>query len=182
MNTSSLPIKQRSHVTCGFTIVELLIVIVVIGILAAIAIVSYNGVQQRAHIARFQSLISAWDKVIVTYRELGPVASFNTCLGSVEDFPAGGGFQAGNCGSANVVPAEVERLLSTSNAKMPPGIGRWPTNDQLHSRGVYVWGTSGGNHTLSMSYIFKGTECFRSTDTMHVYADVRWCVRNYSNF
>lgn len=32
----------------GFTIVELLIVIVVIGILAAITIVAYDGVQQRA--------------------------------------------------------------------------------------------------------------------------------------
>lgn len=36
--------KSRS----GFTIVELLIVIVVIGILAAITIVAYNGIQQRA--------------------------------------------------------------------------------------------------------------------------------------
>jgi prepilin-type N-terminal cleavage/methylation domain-containing protein len=35
----------------GFTIVELLIVIVVIGILAAITIVAYNGVQQRAKAA-----------------------------------------------------------------------------------------------------------------------------------
>ena len=33
----------------GFTIVELLIVIVVIAILAAIAIVSYNGIQNRAY-------------------------------------------------------------------------------------------------------------------------------------
>ncbi len=32
----------------GFTIVELLIVIVVIGILAAITVVAYNGVQQKA--------------------------------------------------------------------------------------------------------------------------------------
>ena len=35
--------------TSGFTIVELLIVIVVIGILAAITIVAYNGVQARAN-------------------------------------------------------------------------------------------------------------------------------------
>ncbi|MCA9336117.1 prepilin-type N-terminal cleavage/methylation domain-containing protein, partial [Candidatus Saccharibacteria bacterium] len=32
----------------GFTIVELLIVIVVIAILAAITIVAYNGIQQRS--------------------------------------------------------------------------------------------------------------------------------------
>ena len=36
---------KRNH---GFTIVELLIVIVVIGILAAIVIVAYNGIQDRA--------------------------------------------------------------------------------------------------------------------------------------
>ena len=38
--------KQNRHT--GFTIVELLIVIVVIGILAAISIVAYNGIQSRA--------------------------------------------------------------------------------------------------------------------------------------
>lgn len=39
----------------GFTIVELLIVIVVIGILAAITIVAYNGVQQRANTTKAQT-------------------------------------------------------------------------------------------------------------------------------
>ena len=44
--------KQSAH--SGFTIVELLIVIVVIGILAAITIVAYNGIQQRARTATVQ--------------------------------------------------------------------------------------------------------------------------------
>lgn len=39
---------QRKQTPQGFTIVELLIVIVVIAILAAITIVAYNGIQQRA--------------------------------------------------------------------------------------------------------------------------------------
>ena len=46
----------------GFTIVELLIVIVVIGVLAAITIVAYNGVQDRAK----QAKIAGDIKTIVT--------------------------------------------------------------------------------------------------------------------
>jgi prepilin-type N-terminal cleavage/methylation domain-containing protein len=42
----------------GFTIVELLIVIVVIGILAAITIVAYNGIQNRARVATTTSALS----------------------------------------------------------------------------------------------------------------------------
>ena len=41
--------------TRGFTIVELLVVIVVIGILASITIVSYNGVTSRANTSSAQS-------------------------------------------------------------------------------------------------------------------------------
>jgi len=39
----------------GFTIVELLIVVVVIAILAAITVVSYNGIQNRTHDTAIQS-------------------------------------------------------------------------------------------------------------------------------
>ena len=42
-------IKSRTQSEKGFTIVELLIVIVVIGILAAITIISFNGVTARAN-------------------------------------------------------------------------------------------------------------------------------------
>lgn len=45
----------KEHKQTGFTIVELLIVIVVIGILAAITIVAYNGVQSRSNDAAIQS-------------------------------------------------------------------------------------------------------------------------------
>lgn len=45
----------KTHTEKGFTIVELLIVVVVIAILAAITIVSYNGIQSRANLSAIQS-------------------------------------------------------------------------------------------------------------------------------
>lgn len=52
----------------GFTIVELLIVIVVIGILAAITIVAFNGVSTKAHIAVIQNDLSGASKQLEQYR------------------------------------------------------------------------------------------------------------------
>lgn len=51
----------------GFTIVELLIVIVVIGILAAITIVAFNGVQNRAKAAQYQADANGISKVAESF-------------------------------------------------------------------------------------------------------------------
>ena len=51
----------------GFTIVELLIVIVVIAILAAISVVAYNGIQERARLSRYQTELGAVNKAIQLY-------------------------------------------------------------------------------------------------------------------
>ena len=51
----------------GFTIVELLIVIVVIAILAAITIVAYNGIQQRGRDVQRKSDIATIQKALEMY-------------------------------------------------------------------------------------------------------------------
>lgn len=79
--------RQQSR---GFTIVELLIVIVVIGILAAISLVAYGDIQTRANNAKRKSDIAAIVKSIELYyvdngrypAVVGPGAP-TACLSSV---------------------------------------------------------------------------------------------------
>ena len=70
---SSNRIKQQ-----GFTIVELLIVIVVIGILAAITIVAYNGIQNRGKTAAAQSAANVFMKKAEAANAI--VSSYPTAL------------------------------------------------------------------------------------------------------
>jgi len=67
----------------GFTIVELLIVIVVIGILAAITIVAYNGIQNRANSTHVVSLVRSYVTAISAYNaENGAYPTGTSCLGA----------------------------------------------------------------------------------------------------
>ena len=58
---------KRSGKTTGFTLVELLIVIVVISILATISIVSYTGVQARARATKAKMNAASVKKVAEAY-------------------------------------------------------------------------------------------------------------------
>lgn len=72
----------------GFTIVELLIVIVVIAILAAISVVAYNGIQTRARNAQVTSGVNTYYKAIESYKAVNSVyPAVNGCLGA--NYPGG---------------------------------------------------------------------------------------------
>jgi prepilin-type N-terminal cleavage/methylation domain-containing protein len=60
-------VGQKSSQQKGFTIVELLIVIVVIGILATLVIVTFTGVQQKARNTKRQTDLVALDGHIEAY-------------------------------------------------------------------------------------------------------------------
>jgi prepilin-type N-terminal cleavage/methylation domain-containing protein len=81
----------------GFTIVELLIVIVVIAILAAIVIVAYNGVQKRANASTAKSNAESVQKVVEAYTadtsagngSYPTLAQLNAWSGGVARVPTG---------------------------------------------------------------------------------------------
>ena len=99
----------------GFTIVELLIVVVVISILASITVVAYNGIQTRAKNAQILSILNAYDKGLqIYYTQNGtyPEASGENlwCIG--EGYGATGDFDAGTCRSLD------EHVLATTHATL----------------------------------------------------------------
>lgn len=59
-----LMLKTNTKFDKGFTIVELLIVIVVIGILAAISVVAYGNIRDRAQDAKMEAESSSVDKAV----------------------------------------------------------------------------------------------------------------------
>lgn len=82
---TSSTIKSTSH---GFTIVELLIVIVVIAILAAITVVAFNGVQDRARTAAVASAANQAAKKIKEYEAIN--SSLPTSLAAAGISDSGG--------------------------------------------------------------------------------------------
>lgn len=76
--------KRFGQRNLGFTIVELLIVILVIGILSTIVVVAYNGTQQRGRDAETASQVKQYlDALKAYYSYNGSYpATVNTCLGT----------------------------------------------------------------------------------------------------
>src|SRR5688572_10093792 len=78
--------KHKKAPSPGFTIVELLIVVVVIAILAAIVIVSYNGIKQRADASARKTELSQLSRKIQTdiLQSTGNTVDIKTPIGFAE--------------------------------------------------------------------------------------------------
>jgi len=127
----------------GFTIVELLIVIVVIGILAAIVIVAFNGVQQQARTtaakANAQGVIKAADTFNAECPKTGacttsgyPTAanlvSYSNASGSTASLPTG--FGASNLIATAVTSSNADGKTLTYIPKSNTGVcvGYWDSS------------------------------------------------------
>jgi general secretion pathway protein G len=61
---------QAKQKQTGFTLVELLIVIVVISVLATITVAAYSGAQARAENQKTVSAVKSWIGILKSYKAL----------------------------------------------------------------------------------------------------------------
>lgn len=125
----------------GFTIVEMLIVVVIIGILASIAIVSYSGSQKRAQNTSRVAELKLWQKAFVQYKAANGVYPTGTdetgyCLG--KNFP-NQRCRDYNGGSFYTEAASTSLMSTLSTYDPPQGSPRVPVGGTV---GPYVYYTS----------------------------------------
>lgn len=128
----------------GFTIVELLIVIVVIAILASITIVAFNGIQDRARTSKIQSDIRQVHRLIEAYNvENGfyPITSGTVLVGS---------------STSSVTLTDSGCGVGTSTANWVPGLTTaLPQSDHNTGKGIgslggcYMYQSDGRSYVLS---------------------------------
>lgn len=174
----------------GFTIVELLIVVVVIAILAAITIVAYNGVTQRAKVAATQSAAQQALKKIQAYM----VINGDQIPASLADaeVTANGGTQyqytvlgAGYCVTATqnnqsayaannftynggTTITQTTAVEGACPGHSPSGSATTITNmarNPSFETGTSGWGSSAANITTSTAWASSGSQSLRVINT-----------------
>tara|TARA_R100000655_G_scaffold88508_1_gene128816 strand:- start:889 stop:1428 length:540 start_codon:yes stop_codon:yes gene_type:complete len=132
----------------GFTIVELLIVIVVIAILASISIVAYNGIQQRARDSERKSNISTLAKAFELYHIKYGV------------YPDSGGSSTVN-GSWSTSNDSSWQLLA--NQLVPEFISKMPSDPTNSANGF----TAGASYSYSY-YDGQSSYCGAASRQMYI--------------
>lgn len=140
--------RARLKNSSGFTIVELLIVIVVIAVLASISVVAYTGVQSRASNAIRSHEVQQWRQIFQLYKaQYGSFPNVPTgyyCLGT--GFPGNycRDYWAGEVtpNSYNSLDADNATLLNELKKVAPtlPTHNPKPVQNSIVGPYVYYWG------------------------------------------
>lgn len=136
--------RRRQRSDRGFTIVELLIVIVVIAILAAITIVAYNGIQARSRDTIRINDLKQIQKVVELYKAEN---------GSYPLGAGGSGVWSGRCGGYGGYKTYILNVQNyMPNEPLDPKSGDTPT------QGCYLYRSNGTDYMI-LAWFSMETVC-----------------------
>lgn len=180
--------KNTMYNSKAFTIIELLIVIVIIGIIAGITIISFSGISQRASISSLQSDMNS----IVKQLELSKTSSGNDSYpsslstGSIKQNTSlsytyissnGSNFcLSTSLNNISYIVTSINKQIQLGDCNVTNGlIGQWKLNgDANDSSGnsyngtvTNVTATVGQNNQSNSAYSFNGSSS--EIDTNHIF-------------
>lgn len=151
----------------GFTIVELLIVIVVIAILAAISIIAYNGIQTRAENDKTIGVVGAYAKAFQLYAiDNGqyPSTTLYPCIGDYgggitgvcgEVVDGGDTIGCNYSGATSVISAFDSLISNYLGAKPSMSLQRMDCNGSVYV-GAYVNRNDTNPKDINVQFYLKG--------------------------
>lgn len=158
-------IKRRLQ---GFTIVELLIVIVVIAVLAAITIVAFNGIQTRAENTKTTEAVRQYATALRSYQSTNgefPLISNNAFLyycvaesGTCGAIAATG--PASDCNNLGTVTTDnaLNTPMRTVISKIPETSSQMLSCQGKTVRGAFYYTLGGGDKRAYIGYYIKGNQ------------------------
>lgn len=154
--------QRKKSLINGFTIVELLIVIVVIGILAAIVIVGFNGVQRRAVNTSTENTAQTYRRALMAYAtQFGKYPTpTSACLAPTNNYDSAPSADDPDCAHAST-SAQMETELKKVIASLPSVDTTCYTmytgcrRNMTYLRSS-TWTVDGATHVHYMSYYLGG--------------------------
>lgn len=141
----------------GFTIVELLIVIVVIAILAAISVVAYTGIQNRAKNQQTISAVTTYYKALASYGiDNNALPNYRACLGP-ETFYTSNPCYIG--GSTYTWSSGLNTALTTYISSPTATAAGSASNGSVTGSGVFYDNQGGGTTGYLGFVLFGETTC-----------------------
>jgi general secretion pathway protein G len=139
----------------GFTIVEIMIVVVIVAILAGLVLTAYRGVTDRGYNSRITTGVNAYIKAIQIYKARnGAYPTQTSCLGS--------GYPSNTCwtgtGGTRTVDGTFDTALATivdvkpmlADTLLATGVG-----NNMRAGAVYT--AASGTGPFTITYYLKGT-------------------------